>query len=200
VVRAALLIALLLPAPAAVLAGCGGDGSTSSGSGSPPPAERADARPKLPVAWKRLVNQEAGFSLGLPPGWTGRGANGTTLVRSADRALAIAISADRSDDGRSGPLAQYARRTLASLPGYTKLHAGPDRKLTGTKYPGVVVRGSGTFRKTKVRQAIQVFALRRDKAVTFTLIVFRSAEAPEATYAPALRIMLRTFRGQPPAF
>lgn len=181
-----------------LLAGCGGGGQ---GAAPPdPPAEHADARPKLPAAWKRLVNQEAGFSLGLPPGWTGRGARGTTLVRSADRALAIAITADRSDDGQTAPLPLYARHTLLALPGYSGLHVGAVRSQAGTKYPAVTVRATGRYTATKVRQAIQLIALRRDHAVTFTMAVFRNASAPERTYAPALRIMLRTFRGQPPAF
>jgi hypothetical protein len=196
--RSQVLSLLVSSALLALPAGCGGGGQ---GAAPPsPPTERADARPKLPAAWKRLVNQEAGFSLGLPPGWTGRGARGTTLIRSADRAVAIAITADRSDDGLTAPLAQYARHTLLALPGYSALHVGAVRRRTGTQYPAVTVQATGRYTATKVRQAIQLIALRRDHAVTFTLAIFRNASAPEKTYAPALGIMLRTFRGQPAAF
>nr|MDQ6915975.1 hypothetical protein [Actinomycetota bacterium] len=65
------------------------------------PQERADRRPALPPAWQRVVNPRGGFSVGVPPGWTVRGGPGATVVRSADRALAVSIAADRGDQGQA---------------------------------------------------------------------------------------------------
>ncbi|HVE67811.1 MAG TPA: hypothetical protein VNB64_04445, partial [Solirubrobacteraceae bacterium] len=76
---------------AAGLGACGDE----SPSEPPPPEERADRTGSLPAGWTRVVNRRAGFSLGIPPGWTARGARGATLVRSGDRLLAVSIAADR---------------------------------------------------------------------------------------------------------
>ena len=81
-----LLVCLLL---AAASAGCGG----SSSSGDSPTKETTDPPAPVPRGWARLINEPAGFSLSLPPGWTKRrSGDGSTLVRSKDRALAVAVS------------------------------------------------------------------------------------------------------------
>src|SRR6266516_3798805 len=79
------------------VAGCGG--SSSRPSSGTAPRETSDRRPPLPPGWRRVVNPTAGFSVGIPPGWTARGGHGATLVRSRDRALAVSIAADRSQQG-----------------------------------------------------------------------------------------------------
>ena len=184
-------------------AGCAGAlGACGDDDPAPPPAavkERADKRGRLPAGWKRVVNRPAGFSLGIPPGWTARGARGATLVRAGDRVLAASIAADRSADGRDLPPAVYARRTARGLAGYRKLKLGRPRPVRGTRYRGATVTATGTFARTRVRQAIQVTALRRRGAVTYSLIFFRTRRAPASVYQGAIRGMLRTFRAAPPA-
>jgi hypothetical protein len=145
-----------------------------------------------------VVNRRAGFSLGIPPGWTARGARGATLVRSGDRLLAVSITADRSPDGRDLPPELYVRRTARGLAGYRALKLGRPRPVRGARYPGASVAATGTFVRTGVRQAIRVTALRRRGQVTYSLLVFRTARAPGAVYAPAIVGMVRTFRGAPP--
>ncbi|MDX6650405.1 MAG: hypothetical protein QOJ97_2356 [Solirubrobacteraceae bacterium] len=160
--------------------------------------ERADRRAPLPPGWRLVVNPRAGFTVGIPPGWTAQGARGATLVRSGDRLLAISIGADRSPDGRNLPPASYARRTATQLPGYRRLRVGRPRALRGARYPGAEVSATGTFARTRVRQAIQVLALRRDRQVTYSLLVFRTASAPASLYRAAIAGMIRTFRARPP--
>jgi hypothetical protein len=161
-------------------------------------AESADPPAPLLRGWSRLVNDAAGFSLSLPPGWTSRGSTGaSTLLRSRDRALAVAVSADRSRDGAGDPPTAYVDRTVRSLPGYRGLRAGRAVTVPGLRYPAAKVTAIGTFTRTRVRQAITLYALHRPGLVTYTLAVFRSAAIPAARYAPYLQVMLRSFRGRP---
>ena len=187
-----LLLCLVL---AAAPAGCGGSSSSRDAS---TPAESADP-PAAPLpGWSRLINGTAGFSLSLPPGWTNRGSTGgSTLVRSRDRALAVAVSADRSRDGAGDAPTAYLERTVRNLPGYHGLRAGRAVAVPGLQYPAARVTAIGTFRRTRVRQAITLYALHRPGRVTYTLAVFRSAAIPAARYAPYLRILLRSFRARP---
>src|SRR5256885_11705409 len=133
-------------------AGCGG---SSSSGGREPSAESADAPAPAPPGWSRIVNGTAGFSLSLPPGWTTRGsANGSTLVRSTDRALAVAVSADRSDDGTRDPPTTYLQRTVRSLPGYRDLHARKPAPVPGPRYAPARLPATGTVPRTRGRPAV----------------------------------------------
>src|SRR4051794_32287873 len=80
-------------------AGCG-DSDKPLPPVAPTQPEQTDRPARLPGGWKRLVNRRAGFSVGIPPGWKGSGAQGATLVRSGDRLMAVSHTADRSPDGR----------------------------------------------------------------------------------------------------
>lgn len=191
--RAAIVLAGV--ACAAGAAACGGADS------APQPTvaeERTDRPGALPAGWRRVVNRRAGFSLGIPPGWTARGARGATLVRAGDRLLAVSITGDRSPDGRDLPPDVYVRRTVSSLDGYRDLKVGRPRPLRGERYAGATVTATGTFARTKVRQAIRVTALRRRGQVTYSLVFFRTARAPARVYRAAIDGMVRTFRAQPP--
>jgi hypothetical protein len=187
--------AALAAALAVVLAGCGGSSQPGRANA---PRETSDRRPPLPPGWRRVVNRQAGFSLGIPPGWTARGGHGATLVRSRDRALAVSIAADRSPQGRTLAPARYARRTMGALRGYRELRIGGPRRVRGAHYPAAAVAGGGTFRRTRVRQAIDAIALQRRGLVTFSLVVFRNASVAGGVYVAAVDEMVRTFRGQPP--
>jgi hypothetical protein len=65
------------------------------------------------------------------------------------------------------------------------------------RYPAARSTATGTFSRTRVRQAITLYALRRPGIVTYTVAVFRSAAIPAARYAPYLQVLLRSFRGRP---
>ena len=186
-----LLVCLALAAGAA---GCGG----SSSSGDSSPKETTDPAAAALPAWTRLINDTAGFSLSLPPGWTPRrSGEGGTLIRSSDRALAVAVSADRSNDGAGDPPTTYLERTARHLNGYRSLRTGRAVRVPGLRYPAAGLTAAGTFSRTRVRQAITLYALHRPGIVTYTLAVFRSAAIPASRYAPYLQAILRSFRGRP---
>ena len=161
--------------------------------------ETAEPLPPLPRGWRRTINARAGLSVGVPPAWTASEANGTTLVRSDDRALAIAIAADRSSDGRRLSPTEYLRRTVRALPGYRHLRLGAPRPLRNARYSAARVTATGTFAGTGVRQAVVIYALQRPPRVTYVLSAFRDARVRASRYDTTLRDMLRTFAALPPA-
>jgi hypothetical protein len=142
------------------------------------PVAPAGPQPSLPEGWRRVRDADGGFSVGLPPGWSARDSDGTLVLRSRDRTLAIALGADRSAPGRVVAPTTYAREAIAGLRGYRSLRSTPPRRLQEAPYPGAVATATGTFRQTGVRQAITLVALQRRGAATFTLLAFRSAQAP----------------------
>jgi hypothetical protein len=192
-------------AAAAGLAGICATGATGCGDSDKPlppveptQPEKTDRPARLPEGWKRLVNRRAGFSVGIPPGWKGRGARGATLVRSGDKLMAVSITADRSPDGRVLKPTAYAEHLIQALPGYTTLKVGRPVPQRGAHYPGGSVIATGAFRRTRVRQAIRVVALQRRGQVTYALVFFRTAKSPAALYRPAVTGMIRTFRARAP--
>src|SRR3954469_25401540 len=102
---AALVLALALSAAA-----CGDSGSSDTTTTTA--RERSDAKAKLPGDWRRVVNERAGFNVGIPPGWKARGGPGSTIVRSRDKSLAVSITADRTATGRDLKPTTYARRAI----------------------------------------------------------------------------------------
>jgi hypothetical protein len=67
------------------------------------------------------------------------------------------------------------------------------------RYAAERLSASGHFRRTGVRQAIELVALRRPEQVTYSLFFFRSAAVPAARYAAVERMLLQSFRAQAPA-
>src|SRR5947207_1973803 len=101
------------------LAGCGSD--TSGPSAPPPPATLpADKLAPVPHGFKRVTNSHSGFSLAVPATWSVHPARGAVLIRSADRAFALSVAADRTVSS-SLPLGSYAQQALKALPGYVTL-------------------------------------------------------------------------------
>jgi hypothetical protein len=182
-----------------LVAGCGSSTPARPGPAGGP-GETADKRPPLPPGWRRVVDRRAGFSLGIPPGWTAHGVRGATVVRSADRALAVSIAADRGGQGRTLRPRLYARRTLSALRGYGRLRIGHPRRVHGAHYPAAAVPAQGRYRRTGVRQAITAISLQRPRRVTFSLLVFRNASVAPGVYDAAVAEMVHTLRGQPPRF
>lgn len=187
------LVALCIIAAALVGVGCGGGSSSGGGQGPP---EQSDPPARLPARWHRVINQSGGFSLGLPPGWGARNSQQSTLVRSADGALAISVAADRSDPGRSTPVDAYLRQTVTGLGGYGALSVGKPTPLPKAHYPGVRLTASGRFNRTGVRQKIDAVAERHAGVGTFTLLFFRSAKVSNKRYAATTARIVRTLRSR----
>jgi hypothetical protein len=196
-VRRLVVVGTCVAAGAGAGAGCG-ESDTPKAPEPPPRPETNDRPARLPDDWRRLVNRRAGFSVGIPPGWKGRGAQGATLVRSGDHLLAVSITADRSSDGRVLRPTNYAERLVMALPGYRKRKVGRPVPVRGARYPGASVAATGTFERTRVRQAMRAVALQRRGQVTYALVFFRTARSPAALYRPAITGMIRTFRARAP--
>jgi hypothetical protein len=178
----------------ALAAGCGDSGRPSTDTTH----ERSDAKARLPDDWRRVVNKRAGFNLGIPPGWKARGGPGSTIVRARDRSLAVSVTADRSAQGRDLGVTVYARRAIRSLRGYRDLDVGAVTKVVDTRYPAAAVKADGVFERTSLRQALILFALKRKRTGTFTVLVIRSARVPRDRYADVISTMVRTLRSQAP--
>ena len=142
------------------------------------------------------MNRQAGFSVAVPPRWTMRRQKNGTLVRSADRLLVLSLQADRSEAGRDTPAAAYALRTLESLPGFRELEGATGPPLRGSPYESGLAVGIGTREATQQPQRVTVAALRRPGLVTYAAVAFSDARA---RHGRALRRLLATLRGRPPA-
>jgi hypothetical protein len=180
----------------AIAAGCGDSSAPATRTTA---AEKADKRARLPDDWRRVVNERAGFNLGIPPGWRARGGPGSTIVRSRDKSLAVSITADRSAAGRDLPVTVYARNAIRGLTGYRDLKIGKVTRVVDTRYPAAAVKAEGVFERTSLRQALILFALQKRRVGTFTVLVIRSARVPRARYADVVSTMVRTLRAQPPS-
>lgn len=187
-----------------LLGGAGGDDPPTAQGPVTATAARvriapAGPRPALPSGWRRVRDDDAGFSIGLPPGWSSRHTAGTLVLRSRDRTLAIAVGADRSAPGRSAAPRVYAEQAIDSLAGYRGLRASGARVLRTAPYPGAQATARGTYAQTGVEQAITLVALQRRGVGTFTLLAFRSAEAPGMPASRVVDRVVDTLHAERPA-
>lgn len=182
---------LALIAVAAALAGCGGGGPAA-------PPERGDRAAPPPAGWRTVHNAEAGFTVAAPRSWTARTRRSATLIRSRDRLVAATFAADRAEQGRDTPPAQYADATLRGLPDFEGSVAARTRRVRGAPYPSARVDGVGTVRRGRRPQLITVAAYQRPGRVTYAAVVFRNARASSAADEAAVSRMLGTLRGRPP--
>jgi hypothetical protein len=182
-----------LAAACLLASGCGDDDPSRAETVVPPASDRP-LHIRVPAGWRPVSNSAEGFAFGLPPSWTVTPAKGTTIVRSADGALALAISTDRSQEGLTTPLPIYARRTLLALPGYRGLRLAAAPRVTLPGYAIAAAGARGTLIRTGVRQAIELVALRRAGEATLSVASFRSARVARARYADVMAQLLRTLR------
>ena len=191
------MIAAVLSA-AAFAAGCGDEDERA---GSPDPAtERSDPPAKPPPGWRTFANRKAGFTVSVPLDWSARRRGSATLIRSADRLLAVTIAADRSEPGRRTKPAVYARKAFRALPNFRRLRRARTRRVVGSPYPSARVDGRGTLAGRKQRQRITVAAFRRPRRATYTVVAFSAELDGAATHAASLRVLLRCLRARRPAF
>jgi hypothetical protein len=187
-----------LAALAALLLGAGACGADDAAEREPPrpPPETAHPVPELPSRWEVRVNRAGGFAFGLPPGWRARDRGTSTLVRSLDRLVAVSIVPDRTRDAIETPLDDFARRTIAALPGFeSELEPRRERGFPH-RYRGVRVEARATAAGTGARQQVQVVVLRRGRQATFTVVIAVNVRGGEASEEVAER-MVRTLRGRP---
>lgn len=176
-------------------AGCGGDDAE--------PVERTpetlDRPAQLPPAWGKAINRSAGFSIGVPPGWTARHRGTRTVLRSADGLVAASVAADRTGEALALPLQQYAAQAAKALgeEHFEGLRVGEPERREG-RYPGAVVEASGTQRETDVKQQIEVIVLRRPEVSVFPILIARSGTQDPKLYWRELARIVSSLRGHPP--
>lgn len=145
-----------------------------------------------------MVDDRAGLSISVPPGWRARSGPDGTLVRSRDRLAAVSVQADRSHAGRATPPDRYARDTIASLPGYRDLTARDTRAVAGAPYPNARIDGAGVRESGGALQRVTVAVLQRPGSVTYAAVAFRDARRTGRAEARAIDGLLASLRARPP--
>lgn len=179
----------------AVLAGCGEKDERIAPATV---AEATDPAAPPPRGWRTYLDRRAGFSISVPPGWSARRRGAATLVRSRDRLLAVSIVADRGAEGRETTAGDYARDTIASLPGYRQLAARGVRPVDGSPYESARADGAGTRESAERRQRVTAAAFRRPGQVTYAAVAFRDARGSGRMEARRLDRLLASLRARPP--
>lgn len=188
---AAALGALLLAAGAA---GCGADGDTAAVT---TPVEAADPLPELPGGWSEHHNEDAGFAIGVPPGWRARDRGIGTELRSPERLAAVSVAADRTGEVLSVPLEQLATATISSeIPGLRDVEPGEPHPFRH-RYNAVALTARGVAEPKGVRERLLLLIVRRDELATFTVLAAHNAEEHPRFYEDEIERMIRSLRGRP---
>ena len=187
-------ISLAALAAALSIAGCGSSGVT------PPPTvvETAQQPAKPPPGWRLKLDHGHGFSIAVPPGWAAIEHGGAVLFRSPDHLIAVSLSVDRTSAAFTSPPAEFARQTLAALPGYeSPLRPGPPKRITGTPLQAIAVGSSGVASAGAVRQDVEVAVLRHDGLVNYTAVIAANAKSTPAAERAQANLILTTIRDLP---
>lgn len=209
------LVAALVAAGALALAGCGGDGeeeettsSTSTTETIEVPQTPTDPEAKLPDGWETATNRSAGFTIGVPPGWSSRrAADGQgTLLTSPDELVTISVLADRTEGALSLPLGEFSARTAEALGGevagdsqFSDLVVGNPAPFDHT-YDAEAVRAVGTPSDTGTEESVLVVAIRRQDSAAFVAVVRQNAEQDSpAADKDTIKQVIRSLRARPPA-
>jgi hypothetical protein len=143
-------------------------------------------------------NDRAGFTIAAPRRWSARTRRRATLLRAADRLVAVTLNADRSSQGRETPAPGYARDVLEELPGFEGDLSARVRRVRGAPYRSARVDGVGSVRTSRRAQRITVAVYQRPGLVTYAAVVFRNAFAAPRADDRVVNRMLGTFRARPP--
>jgi hypothetical protein len=203
---------IALGALALALAACSDDDGDSGDDGDAATttevAETADSPAKLPSDWERQVNEQAGFSIGIPPGWSVRPTEGGqgNIITAPDELIVLTVTADRTAGALQLPLDEFATRTAEAFDSevvgaqrFENLRITRAVPFKGT-YDAVAVRAIGRSRDSDVRERLLVVVLRREGQAAYVVISRENAET-ESKVASRQDIegIIRSLRGRPPA-
>ena len=174
--------------------GCGDDDEKAEREAPP---ERADPAAQPPAGWRTVRNVRAGFTIAAPVPWSASTRGGRTTIRSDDRLVALAISADRTARGRELSPARYARRTIATVPKFAGTVERRVTRVRSSRYDSAVLTATGTVSPSNLSQRISVVIFQRPGRVSYGLLVFRNAGVKPRFNDRIIARMLRTFRAQP---
>jgi hypothetical protein len=182
--------------------------TTTGKTGGETTGKPADEPAKLPDDWERVVNKEAGFSFGIPPGWSERTTPGGqgSIATSPDELVALTITADRTQGALELPLDEFATRTAEAL-GSDVVGRDRFKDLFVTKaasfkgeYEASAVRASGKSVRTGVKELIFVVVLRQPDEASFVVVSRENAEEEsDLATRDDVKGIIRSLRGQPPA-
>lgn len=217
-----LALAALLAASAAFAFGCGSkdepattagstatatDGGTTTAAGDgETPEETLDPPAKIPDDWQRVINRQAGFSVGIPPGWSESGTPGGqgSVITSPDELITLTITADRTRGALELPLDEFATRTAEALGSDV---VGKDRFkdlfVTAAApfkagYEASAVRASGKSARTGVEELILVVVARRPDLAAYVIVSRENAEEKsDVASRDDVKGIIRSLRGRP---
>ena len=188
-------------AAVAALAGCGDDdgGDSDKDRITTEAVERGDPPVRPPSGWRTVTNRFAGFTISAPVTWAATTTPRRTVIRSDDRLVALSISADRTDPGRGLSAADYARRTIRTLPKFVGVVDKGISRVPGSKYQSAVLSATGTVSPSNLSQRITVAIFTRPGLVTYGVLVFRNAGVKPRFNDRIVSRMLRSLRAQRPS-
>lgn len=178
------------------VAGCGSE----DGERPVVEVERGDRPAELPKGWRRVTAHRAGFTVGMPPGWSASKRAQGTLLRSDDKLVALTLGADRTEVGRGKDPAAYAEETFTSLSGFRDLEIAERGEVEGSPYGTALVEGRGVLEPGGREQLISVAAIQRPGQVTFTAVAFVNARVLPRLHARDLDRILASLRARTPQF
>ena len=215
-----LALVALLAAVAALAGGCGSKEEPSTTPGSTqtdttkspttdedgPAEETIDPPAKIPDDWQRITNRQAGFSVGIPPGWSESGTPGGqgSVITSPDELITLTVTADRTRGALELPLDEFATRTAEAL-GSDVVGKDRFRDLFVTAaapfkagYEASAVRASGRSARTDVEELILVVVARREDIASYVIVSRENAEKKsDVASRDDVKEIIRSLRGRP---
>jgi hypothetical protein len=184
-------------AAAALAAGAAGCGDGDEEPRVTTLVESAEPLPQLPKDWTVHHNEDAGFAIGVPPGWKARDRGITTELRSPEALAAVSVAADRTREVIDAPLAEVATATIsAPIPKLRDVEPGDPRPFRHS-YDAVALRATGASVREDFRQRLLLVILRREDIVTFTVLAAHNAEEHRRFYEGEIERMIRSLRSRP---
>lgn len=177
--------------------------STNSDDG---PTETVDPPADIPDDWERVVNRQAGFSVGIPPGWSEKRTPGGqgSVITSPDELVTVTITADRTRGALELPLDEFATRTAKAL-GSDVVGEDQFEDLFVTsaapfkaEYEASAVRASGRSARTGVEELILVTVVRRPDLASYVIVSRENAEkTSDVADRDDVKQIIRSLRGRP---
>ena len=166
----------------------GDDESADTAAQPPPPPETADPLPTLPRHWTPHVNEGGGFAVGVPPGWSVKDAAAQTTLRSPGSAVAVRITADRTNEALEADLGELAAAIAEAIePGGEPARLRPPAKLVAG-YEAAGVRAAAR---------LEVFVVRRAGLAAYPVLVASGEGVGRRQLDPIVRRLIRSLRGRP---
>jgi hypothetical protein len=202
-------LALALAACSDTDADTGANGADGEAATTAEVAEKADPPAKLPRGWDREVNEQAGFSIGIPSGWSVRPSESGqgNIITAPDELIVLTVTADRTAGALRLPLDEFATRTAEAFDSEVVGEKQRFENLRITRavpfkdvYDAVAVRAIGRSRDSDIRERLFVVVLRQEGQAAYVVISRENAETESKVVSREdVSEIIRSLRGRPPA-